>query len=129
MLDADAIDTLDHAVDPAAPQKSDWYAYARIKKDQSLGASSDALEHDDFARLLAFVRTKLATLADALMAGQIAPHPVQGGAAVACDYCDFVAACPFDAARGSYHSLEKLKKREFLARLQHDEKATRGESS
>lgn len=129
MLDADAIDTLDQAVDPAAPDKSLWYAYARTKKDQSLGASSDALEHDDFARLLAFVRTKLATLADTLMAGQIAPHPFQDGTTVACDYCDFVAACPFDPTRGTYHTLEKLKKREFLARLQHDEEIARGESS
>lgn len=111
-LDASTISKLDRD----AQDSSAWYPYDR-KKDGTIRAGSDALEHQDFAALLHFTENKIAQMADDLAQGHIAPAPYQKGTETPCDHCEFSSACPFDRMTGTYRQLPKTKRDDVLAAM------------
>lgn len=67
-----------------------------IKKDGTLGASSQVADREAWGALLGHTRRRLADLGGAILAGEIAPRPYRLRDRRPCTHCDFQPVCRFD---------------------------------
>jgi ATP-dependent helicase/nuclease subunit B len=109
---------MDHAVGPHEDEggKSDWYKIG-YKKDGGIPKTGDMISHEDFRTVLEYVRWKIGTMTDELMAGEIVPKPYRDKKQIPCDECDFLSLCPFDKASGSFRAVPKMRREEALAAM------------
>jgi len=68
----------------------------RVNRDGSVSRQSNAASAADFAALLAFARGQAATLAERILAGEMAVAPYRRGKERPCSHCPFPALCQFD---------------------------------
>jgi ATP-dependent helicase/nuclease subunit B len=108
----------DHAIAPHedAGASSNWYEIG-YKKDGGIPKRGDMISHEDFRTVLAFVRWKIGTMTDELMAGEIVPKPYRDKKQIPCDECDFLSLCPFDKVSGSFRAVPKMKREEAIAAM------------
>lgn len=95
------------------------FVSAAITKTGELYENCDAVESDDFNRLLDHVERQLGATADQILAGRIAPAPYMMGKVSPCPQCNARPVCRFDLANdsNSYQQLTPLKRSEVLERL------------
>jgi len=117
LIDAAVISELDATVDDDTVKRSAWYKYARTKEGLLSKSGNEAVEHDDFLRILCFTEKKIAAMVDALAAGHIAPVPYRAGDKIPCDRCDFSSTCSFDRIRGDFRELPLLSRAEALEKI------------
>ncbi len=92
-------------LDNRRTSRGDQFRYAR-NKDGSLSArGSDAVAAGEFQALLAHVKGKLVEYGQEIFAGNVKLEPYRKGTLRACDRCDFLAACRFDAWQDSFRVL------------------------
>lgn len=93
----------------------------KINLNGALAATgNDALEPEDFAALLTFVRKKLAELADFIISGDIDVKPYRIGKLTPCSGCEFNRFCRFEPGPGAYRNLESLNRQKVLDLLRQE---------
>ena len=92
---------------------------AYITKDNKFGKldSTDVAEQDEFAALLAYVKRRIAELADQMIDGIIEARPYRIGKETPCANCDYRAVCRFETPMNQYLSLSPMKRTEVLAKV------------
>jgi len=115
ILSEDAADVIDGA---GGRGWSDVYSIYR-KKDGGFGYpdQSDVSDRPSFDALMEHVRTKLGSLADGILDGDIAVRPYRLGTFSPCSWCAFGAVCRFEMGISDVRFLETLKRSEVFQRL------------
>ena len=92
-FDGGALEKFDHR---PGVKKGDQFNF-RLNKDGTLPSKSmEALEHQEFTRLLDQVEAQLRSLGERIFSGEAAVDPYRKGQQKACEYCDYRAACRID---------------------------------
>lgn len=89
--------------------ESGWSpAYSIRKTEKPIDVKqADVLEHDAFARLVEWSRSKIAALADEIVNGTIAVRPYRIATVTPCPHCDYRAVCRLDFAFNGYHNITR----------------------
>lgn len=95
---------------------------AVLKKDGSSfnrNSTKHCTSPENMEALETFVNGKIVDMANDMKNGMIRRHPVQMGQYAYCHYCDYQAACPFDAKMKGceYKKQETIKESEFFQML------------
>jgi ATP-dependent helicase/nuclease subunit B len=72
-------------------------------------ASKDILQSEDFGQLLDHVEAELVRMGREIYEGAVAPNPYQKGNKRACDNCDYISICRFDAWTQPYRTLKAVR--------------------
>jgi ATP-dependent helicase/nuclease subunit B len=112
ILDERYLHELDNALVKGA---SSEVINARVNVDGSIGSKgrSDLADPDEFAALLAHVRTRLGELADGILDGEIGIAPYMLGTQTPCPECEYRGVCRFEA-RGGYRVLQSMSREDVL---------------
>jgi hypothetical protein len=119
IIDEAGAGLLDASVLPSedAGGSSGWYKMGYTKTaPRRMLKGMDMLAHGDFETVLDYARWKVASLAEELAAGKIAPAPYRAKSAP-CDQCEFVSLCPFDRVEGTYRDVPRMGREEALAAM------------
>ena len=116
VLNMDRMEALDAGF--AGSGRSEVYHAAR-KRDGGIARvdASDAVEADDFRRLLEHTRRRLGEWADGVLDGEVAVRPYRMGDFSPCGWCKYAAVCRFESGRTPVRDLPALKRSEVFDRL------------
>jgi ATP-dependent helicase/nuclease subunit B len=99
-FDASALDKLD------TKHARDQFNY-RLKNDGTLYAGlTEALAHEEFAKLLDRVEIQLREFGDAIYSGEAGVDPYRKGKQTPCEYCDYRPVCRIDPWTHRYRMLQ-----------------------
>jgi ATP-dependent helicase/nuclease subunit B len=99
-FDTSALDKLDTA------RARDQFNY-RLKNDGTLYAgSTEALPHEEFAKLLDRVEVQLREFGDDIYSGKAGVDPYRKGKQTPCEYCDYKPVCRIDPWTHEYRMLQ-----------------------
>ncbi len=95
---------------------------AMLNRDGSISKKpgNDALESEDFDRLMQRVRFIVGRMCDDILDGQIPVRPYRQGKTMPCTYCDYRSVCRFEFPEAEVRYLDSLKKQEVWKLLQTD---------
>ncbi len=85
------------AMDPDISNTSDVLPVG-LKKDGDFTAFSMVATIEEFDCLLQHVEQQVIRMAQGILSGDIAIHPIEFAGTRACQYCDFASVCQFDPA-------------------------------
>jgi ATP-dependent helicase/nuclease subunit B len=90
----------------------------KLKNDgEPYATGCDHAEHEQFRAILAFVREKIAALADQIMQGHIKVFPYRIKNVTPCAHCAYRPVCRFDAGIDRYHHLTPMKRDAAIAAM------------
>ena len=93
------------SLDSHFTRKSDVIPVSR-NKDGSMGRFSKTLSEEEFRRVMTYTDDKVKSLGNAIVTGDIEPHPYKKGKSSACDYCPYNSICQFDERMPECHYRE-----------------------
>ena len=100
-------------LDSRAEARSGDQINYRLRNDGGLHKGSrEALDSQEFAKLLASVVTILQTMGRQIFAGVVKVDPYRRGSEVACDQCDYRAICRIDPWTHKYRTLRAAEQAE-----------------
>ncbi len=67
-----------------------------LKSDGVFTKASNVLSHDEFVALLDYVKNKISSIGEDILAGKIDISPIDTNYRKACDYCEYSGICQFD---------------------------------
>lgn len=76
--------------------------------------TGDSTSSEEFAALLAFVRDKVAEIADRIVCGDVRIRPYRLGDKTPCSSCDYASVCRFDSAVDRYCHLDSVARKDVL---------------
>ena len=119
ILTRDAVRLLDESLSPG---DSSSVIAAMLNKDGSLSKTggNDAVESEDFERLMERVRFIVGRMCDDILDGQIPVRPYRQGKTMPCTYCDYRSVCRFEFPEAEVRYLDSMKKQEVWNLLKTD---------
>ncbi|MDH7599420.1 MAG: exodeoxyribonuclease V subunit gamma [Sedimentisphaerales bacterium] len=107
-------------LDGSARRQSNFYSFYVTKEGQPYGSytNRDVLRPEDFRAVLAYARQAIITLGQQITKGLIPALPARYTDWMACHRCDYKALCRFEPDYGRYRQLSRIKKKNFLDRVQ-----------
>lgn len=92
--------------------------FAKLNKNGSIPKSgSDLFTASEVDALLRLAKTKIAELADQILAGQIDVQPFKLGTTSACATCDYSSVCRFQPGLNKYHFITHLSREDVLKQI------------